>query len=281
VVTVPGQLPLRAANDLVPAARVDMQHALDLIRGEGVAAELLIRVAHDPAVAILKTLEAAQADFCVLGWRGATRGPNRILGSNLDRVLKEANCNFVVMQEPRGRVDRILLPTSNPQQGALAFAVGHALARTLGARNLDVLTLFPRTATEGEVDELMSELSAALAAAAGVEVRAWRHWHDPMAVEGVQVRLRPDRADSAMKELGRRSRDYDLMVLGAGPGGLLGREVLGRFTWTLAKRAACPVVAVRWRAAALHFQLQSFFDFFRDESASAVGRPDEETHDPA
>lgn len=276
VVTVPEQLPLRAGNELVPAARAEMQNALDLARAEGVDVEMLIRLAHDPAVAMLKTLEASRADYCILGWRGTGRGPNRILGSNLDQVLKEANCNFVVMQEPQGPVDRILLPSSNPDQGALAFAVSYALARTLGARSIEVLTLFPENAGEEAVERFMPQMAEALSSSAGIGGEDWPDWKEAVAVDGVQVSLRPHRTDSTMDELEAESLEYDLMVLGAGPGGLLGREVLGRFTWALANRSACPVVAVRWRAAPLRFQVQSFFDFFRDDGKFLAQETEEE-----
>ncbi|MEJ2206629.1 MAG: amino acid permease [Gemmatimonadota bacterium] len=275
VVTVPGQLPLRAGNELVPDARDEMQNALDLARSEGVDAEMLIRLAHDASVAMVKTLDASDADFCVLGWRRVSRGPNRILGSNLDRVLREANCNFVVMQEPRGRVDRILLPTSNPDQGPLALAVSYALARTLEASHIDVLTLFPKRATDEAVDNFMPQMAAAFSESADIDLGPWSDWRTPMSLNGIQISLRPLRTDSTMDELEAQSLDYDLMVLGAGPGGLLGREVLGRFTWTLANRSACPVVAVRWRAAPLRFQVQSFFDFFRDDGEPVVGGPED------
>jgi nucleotide-binding universal stress UspA family protein len=265
VVTVPGQLPLRAGNDLVPAARKEMADALALLRSQSVPGELLIRLAHDPAVAMVKTLDASHADFCVLGWRGRSQGANRVLGSNLDVVLREANCNFVIMQDLDREVRRILLPASNPEQAELTFAVAYALARSLGAGSIDVLTLFVGETPRFEREDLMPEMAAALGSATGVELPAWSDWREPVTVDGVRVSLQAVTVDSAMDDLEARSLDYDLMVLGAGPGGPFGREVLGRFTWNLATRSACPVVAVKRRSGALHFQVQSFFDFFRED----------------
>jgi CIC family chloride channel protein len=269
VITVPEQLSIRAGNDLVPEAREEMDEVLDLAREQDVDAELLIRLAHDPAVAIVKTLEASKADFCVLGWRGSSRGANRVLGSNLDEVLRETNCNFVIMQDPRpGRpVRRVLLPAANPDQAGLAFAVAYAIGRTLGVERIDVLTLFDPSTAEERVEALMTEMTDALAGSAGVDVESWSSWREPISLDGMEVTLKAERTRAALDELEARSLDYDLMVLGAGPGGPWKREVLGRFTWALANRAACPVVAVKRRTGALHFQLQSFFDFFQEEDA--------------
>jgi nucleotide-binding universal stress UspA family protein len=276
VVTVPEQLSIRAGNDLVPEAREEMADVLEAARRWEPNAELLIRLAHNPAVAIVKTLEASGADFCVLGWRGSSRGANRVLGSNLDEVLRAANCNFVVMQDlgPERTVRRILLPAANPTQAELAFAVAYAVARTLGADAIHVLTLFEEGREQESLDRYMVEIVDALSAGVGDELPRWPSWTEPVSVDGVEVSLEATRTPSALNELEARSLDYDLMVMGAGPGGPWRREVLGRFTWALANRSACPVVAVKRRAGVLHFSLQSFFDFFQEEDAVRDRRED-------
>ena len=82
----------------------------------------------------------------------------------------------------------------------------------------------------------------------------------------MEVTFRAEYSDSPLGRIRELSRDFDLMLLGAGPGKVAGRDVLGRVTWTAANTSACPVVAVKRRTGGLHFQVQSFFDFFRDET---------------
>jgi hypothetical protein len=81
----------------------------------------------------------------------------------------------------------------------------------------------------------------------------------------MRVRFRDDYSDSPLNRIRALSQGFDLMVLGAGPGAMARRDVLGRVTWTLATESHCPVVAVKRRTGGLHFQVQAFFDFFRDE----------------
>jgi len=279
VVTVPEQLPLSSGLELVEEGRREVADVAGMLRAEGVDVELTIRLAHRPATAIVRSLEERDADFCVLGWRGKTRGRNRVLGSNLDAILREANCNFVVMQELRGEVQRILFPASNPRQAQVAFAVAYGLGRALGAEALEVMTVFPEDVAEGEVEERMEELAEALGEASGTPVESWR---TPLHLAGMKVSFRDDYSDHPLTRIQQVSQGFDLMILGAGPGAVARRDVLGKVTWHLATEASCPVVAVKRRTGGLHFQVQSFFDFFRDEAPAAPRGEDSEAdiHSP-
>jgi nucleotide-binding universal stress UspA family protein len=262
VVTVPEQLPISSGIGLVEEGREEVRDVARALRDEGVEVELVIRLAHRPATAIVRTLQDRGADFCVLGWRGRTHGRNRILGSNLDAILREANCNFVVMQELAGPVRKVIFPASNPRQAHVAFALGSSLARALGAQTMDIVTIFPRDVAPGEVEDRMEEMREAIGGAAGLPPGPWQ---DALSVDGMTVTFRDDYSHEPQARILELSRGFDLMLLGAGPGAVARRDVLGRVTWSLATQARCPVVAVKRRTGGLHFQVQSFFDFFYDE----------------
>ncbi len=263
VVTVPEQLPISSGMDLVEEGREEVRGVARMLRDEGVEVELVIRLAHRPAVAIVRTVEERRADFCVLGWAARTRGRNRILGSNLDVILRGANCNFVVLQQLQGPVRRILFPASNPRQAQVAFAVGYGLGRALDAEAIEVVTVFPELVAEGEVEDRMQEMAEAVGEAAGLSLGSWR---EPLDLDGMKVTLRAEHSNAPLERIRELSQGFDLMILGAGPGAMARRDVLGRVTWTLATGARCPVVAVKRRTGGLHFQVQSFFEFFREEA---------------
>lgn len=113
----------------------------------------------------------------------------------------------------------------------------------------------------------MTELVQAVADASGFPLGRWDR---PVQIDGVRVRFRAERAHSAVRHLAELSEAYDLMVVGAGPGGTMSRDVLGRFTRILADESKCSVVAVKRRTGALHFHLQSFFHSFKDEEKAAL-----------
>jgi nucleotide-binding universal stress UspA family protein len=172
------------------------------------------------------------------------------------------------MQELAAPVRRILLPASNPRQAQVAFAVGYGLGRSLGAEAMEVVTVFPVDVADGEVQERMEEMMAAVQEASGLEMESWQ---DEASLDGMAVTFRDDYSNVPLARIRDLSQGFDLMVVGAGPGTVSGRDVLGRVTWTLATQAHCPVVAVKRRTGGLHFQVQSFFDFFRDEPGELEG----------
>jgi nucleotide-binding universal stress UspA family protein len=166
------------------------------------------------------------------------------------------------MQELQSPVRRILFPASNPLQAQVAFGVAYSLGRSLGAEAMEVVTIFPEDVADGEVQERMAELVEAVGEAADLEVE---DWHEVLNLDGMQVVFRDDYSSTPLARIRTLSQGFDLMVVGAGPGTMARRDVLGRVTWSLATEAQCPVVAVKRRSGGLHFQLQSFFGFFRDE----------------
>ncbi len=130
-----------------------------------------------------------------------------------------------------------------------------------------MVTVFPELVAEGEVEDRMEEMAEAVGAAAGLSPGSWR---EPLDLDGMKVTLRAEHSDAPLERIRELSQGFDLMVLGAGPGAMARRDVLGRVTWTLATGARCPVVAVKRRTGGLHFQVQSFFEFFREDAPEGM-----------
>ncbi len=65
-----------------------------------------IRVAHDPAQAILETINEQHIDLILMGWKGETITPNRIFGSILDTIIRQATCDVVLVKLGEGVGDR-------------------------------------------------------------------------------------------------------------------------------------------------------------------------------
>jgi nucleotide-binding universal stress UspA family protein len=61
-----------------------------------------------------------------------------------------------------------------------------------------------------------------------------------------------------------RSRDFDLLVMGATQEGWLHRTVWGDTTSRVADHAECPLMLVNLKAGPLQFNVAQFFEFFYD-----------------
>ncbi|HEY9660689.1 MAG TPA: chloride channel protein, partial [Allocoleopsis sp.] len=57
-----------------------------------------IRVAHDPAQAMLEALKERHIDLILMGWEGRTTTPGRVFGSIVDTIIRQAPCEVVLVK---------------------------------------------------------------------------------------------------------------------------------------------------------------------------------------
>ena len=57
-----------------------------------------IRVAHDPAQAMLETIHERHIDRILMGWEGKTTTPGRVFGSAVDTIIRQAACELVLVK---------------------------------------------------------------------------------------------------------------------------------------------------------------------------------------
>ncbi len=103
VITVPDQTAL-AQEVTYEQERIKRQQAI-LDEAEGIAEELGVGlrtraiVARDVGTAILKVIEEEDADGVVMGWSGSRKRRDRVLGSNIDRIIERAPCEVTLVRE--------------------------------------------------------------------------------------------------------------------------------------------------------------------------------------
>ena len=130
VITVPDQTSL-AQEVVYERERIERQNAL-LDEAEHIAAELGVGlrtraiVGRDVGDTVLTVIDEEDADGVVMGWTGRRKPRERVLGSNIDRVIERAPCDVTLVRQGAG-----------PVRETVAF-VGHgdyaeAVARQAGA----------------------------------------------------------------------------------------------------------------------------------------------------
>lgn len=272
VVAVPRQLPLREGAPYVREGRA----LLDEVRGPadalGVPIRTVIRVAHRPAEAIIRTAADRNAEYLLMGWHGPKRGRKALIGRNIDRVIKESNCHALIfehaaLERARGRPRRILVPLSNPRTAPLALGVASALIEISGGE-ITVLHL-SESPSEEKTAELREQIREALGLSGPGEAGALLDGEAPVELVSQAVRR------GVVEDIVKLASGYDRVILGtSGGGGLLRRAIVGETARRIAERADCPVVLLRPRHSAVKFSVQSFFDFFRD--LERQGHPEED-----
>ena len=253
-ISLPTQLPLKGGRHLVERARPVIDMSTKFLQRRKVPSSALVRLCHARAWRpIVDTVDEFDADFVVMGWRGRSRDPKTTVGRNLDQVLRRANSNTVVIQNPFEEfVKTVLVPIANPQQGELMLQVARLLTARRGGK-IDVIHVVPRGTRESErAREVLEKLENLVAQAAEGEPG------------GPKVSLECVESGRPIQEITRRARDYGALVLGAPGESWLRRKIFGARPQRIADGVDCPVVLVSRRTGALKFGIQKFFQFFRD-----------------
>ncbi|MFO8081675.1 MAG: amino acid permease [Armatimonadota bacterium] len=259
VITVPDQLPVSVGRDFVDEARPLMDEVARIAEEMGMTPNMLLRVGHRPADAIIDTVNDHNANFVVMGWQGRSTDPRTVVGSNIDRIVKESNANVVVS---RGDVElpakRILVPIQHPRHGHLMAGLAAPMA---GEENAYIelvhvvsedLTPRERAERAAELRESLTELDIEPTGEAVTDGRSKRRF-----------RIRIETGD-VVETLIERSKGFDLVMMGASRESWVRRKVWGDKTARVANEIDAPVMLANLRSGRLKFNVSQWFQFFWD-----------------
>lgn len=89
----------------------------------GISVHTQIRVSHDVSSAILEVIRDRHIDLLIMGWKGTTNTPDRIFGTVVDTLVRQATCDVMLAkmgQTPQ--LNRWLIPTTGGPHSARAIA---------------------------------------------------------------------------------------------------------------------------------------------------------------
>lgn len=258
VITVPDQLPVSVGRDFIADARPVLDETAAKAEAMGMTPNILVRVGHRAADAIIDTVEEHDCNFVVMGWQGRSTDPRTVVGSNIDRIVKDSNANVIVV---RGDAElpsqRILVPIQHPRHGHLMASLAAAMAKE-GQSYIELVHVVGEDVTPQERAERAAALRASLRAL------------DPEPAEGVtngrskrRFRIRIETGD-VVQTLIERSRDFDLVMMGASRESWVRRKVWGDKTARVAGSIDAPLMLVNLRTGKLQFNVSQFFQFFWD-----------------
>lgn len=232
-----------------------------------------IRVSHDVAGAILETIKERHIDLLLMGWKGNTISKNRIFGSTVDTIIRQAPCDVVLVKlaeqarsktlEPAasqtrtsGVITNYKLPISNYQQRRSTvlptdnLAFNHWLVPIAGGPNSKAaIKLLPALVTLGERAEVQfcqvfesSKAKPDLSTLQQASQALGRYRQLAGQVSAVPVIA--NSVASGVIDL-VKAQDIDAIVLGASREGLLQQAMNGNIPAAIASRVECTVILVR------------------------------------
>ncbi len=216
-----------------------------------------IRVAHDPASAILEIIKERHIDLVLMGWKGKTITPGRIFGSVADTLIRQASCGVVLVkfaQEahqklhfslPTKRKVRIpppycLLPNTQLNRWLVPIAGGPNSQTAIQLLpSLLTLSTSPSVHFCQVVTSTGSPNTQVLEQAMRYLVRQ-RHLKS-------LVTAAPLKANSVIEGVieQAKSENFDVVVLGASREGMLKQVISGNIPVEIALAVDCTAILVR------------------------------------
>ena len=247
IVTVPTPTPLSSGYRYLEASDALEKKAISMVRDEDVAVEYIVRVARRLAPAIIDTANEQRADLVIIGWQGVTNLQGKmVLGSNIDQVLSQVNCDVMMLQPGNTTtVKRVLIPIADPRQVGYSLQLIQLFSDSPDMV-LDLLHVFSMETPAAERDRLS---------------RALQRQIESVKVDGLQVNLLTEVSADRINAIVRASSEYDYVVLGETRDPRLRQRLFGNTSMIIAERSNTPVLLLHPQKSPLQFGLQQAFDY--------------------
>lgn len=235
----------------ISAARRLLQKAVRLGRSWQIPVHTQIRVAHDPAQAILETIHDRHIDLILTGWKGESTTPGRVFGSTVDTLIRQTACEVIVVKWGQDLIARMVEAEANGntlQEASLSLAFDRWLVPLAGGPNaqraiqfLPALTIFSE-APEVRLCQIFEPTPFPL------DTRVLDRDADYLArhLHGSIYTL-PIQATTITDTLLDLTQQYhcDVILLGASREGLLQQALKGNIPAAIARRSPSTVILVR------------------------------------
>ncbi|WP_416674880.1 chloride channel protein [Egbenema bharatensis] len=230
VITVP-----RSKAPAETAVRTSISHRL-LQQAEKLAQEIQapihtqIRVAHEPAQAMLETIKERHIDMVFMGWEGRSTTPGRVFGSTVDTIVRQAACEVMLVKfhEPV-RFNHWLVPVAGGPNVLEAMKLLPAFVKLGDYADVRVCQVFEHKPSMSEIQplqQIVQDLSLQLKC---------------------PVLDRPIWGGSIADEIIRLAwnEHCDVIMLGASREGLLQQVIKGNIPEAIATQSNRTVILVR------------------------------------
>lgn len=223
----------------------------------------MIRVAHKPRTAIIQTVREHEIDYLLMGRHGKRTTWRSRIGSNIDRVVKETNTHAVIcenlpVEEAETKTRRVLVPVEEPWRAPLAIGVAAALIPSDVRGQVTLLHLSEHEMSEEERSKFRNAIREQAQQREDTEPASLFDPSSPVSIEFRTIEV------NEVADIVKAAEEYDRIVLSTRYRGFLERQVVGETARALADHAHCPVVFVNPKEVQAVFNVQHFFEYFRE-----------------
>jgi len=235
IITVPDQTSL-AQEVSYEQERIERQQEL-LEQAEDIAQELGVGlrtravVGRDVGEAVLRIIEQEDADDVVMGWSGTRKRRERVLGSNIDKIIERAPCEVTLVRQGDEAVGDVVAFVGEGPYSGVAVQKAAAFVRAEEGASLTLVNVQQRTEDEDQADavERGRALIEETALTAGVE-----EYDSDVIV-----------TDDIASELVSIAQGYDTTVLGVSRVSSVERILSGAIPETIGEQVSGTIVLTR------------------------------------
>jgi len=165
VAIVPEQIQPSVEDARIERERRLLDAARSRAAERGIACTSILRVGHHLARAILETAGEHECDVIVLAWKGSTSTARRLLGEDVDAILRLARCHVVVArfapEASEQPIRKLFLSTAGGPHATLAEEYAVALAGGVEGGSITLGIVAPVDASEAQVSQAEKYLEEA------------------------------------------------------------------------------------------------------------------------
>lgn len=264
VITVPSQSPMSVGQRYIKRARDQvLDESISYAEQYEVPVSSVMRIARKPAKAIIDEVEDHEVDMIVMGWRGATKHPETVIGSNIDRVLRDADCDVVVMRGDELKdIKHILMPVAYPENAKLMLDIGQAFEDQQQSEIALCHVISPelnenKQARQNRLDSLYEGISELQDDETGQSLQQNR-----------EIKLLVN--NSVISELVEQSKESDLVIIGAAREGWFQKLIAGTVTEQLAKHVKGNLLLVKNKRSTIQSGIQDVVEFFKSTDPESI-----------
>ncbi|HZJ03737.1 MAG TPA: amino acid permease [Thermoleophilia bacterium] len=229
VVQIPRQIPIREGPRFARHKESLLAKARAFAAANNFDLKTDMVVAHVASDGLLAAVERHRAGLLVMGWKGYTNTRDRIFGEVVDRIVRLAPCDLMLLK-PDGpeKPKTCLLPSAGGPNARLAATMLSAIAQELGMTVTGVHVVAPDATDEQrekgrrQVDETLALLDDSVERSALL--------YESASVAG---------------GIAKAGRDYSLVVIGAAKEALFKKMLFGEVPEKVARFSPSSVMVVK------------------------------------
>jgi amino acid transporter/nucleotide-binding universal stress UspA family protein len=129
-----------------------LDNARSIAQESGLGLRTRAFVGHSVGSAVLNVIKEERAQHLVLGWSGKRKRYQHILGSNIDTIVNNANCEITLVKSGQKEIKDIIVLVGTGPNTVLAVRRGQQLASQNPDSTLTLLTVQPPKRDDSTID---------------------------------------------------------------------------------------------------------------------------------